>query len=294
MDNDLNKPFLVEKQKNRSPIIKIILVISGAACLILALCVVWFTMNNEPRQVDEDAIYVPAIMPSESYDPNSLSDQYGLITYKGKVYIRSGTKISREEAKSIRGDKLGRTTLGWNSGVGPFGKELTTNIGELDIFTVRGYDRGFRIMIYQEFDGGKIWAEFYECLNGMKVRNGADVFDQMKIIGHVQSAKWEALESWDYDKHEYKKFRPDKNLTRFLKSLRDAKPIKQEVVQEQGVFENGEQKFIYIKLEDGSEVSLRLFKDGNYVYYPVYYVASVGLFYKMDQAAFDSLWNRLV
>jgi len=73
----------------------------------------------------------------------------------------------------------------------------------MDIYSVRGYDKNFRIMSYEKING-TIYAEFYECLNGIIVKTGSDVFDKLKIESNIKTAKYESFESWNNNKQQYK------------------------------------------------------------------------------------------
>ena len=76
----------------------------------------------------------------------------GLVVYQGNIYTQTGTQITPDIA--ARGDKLGRSKSGiteWSSSEDY--TELASTIGEMDIFTVKGYDADFRIMSYMEHDG---------------------------------------------------------------------------------------------------------------------------------------------
>lgn len=48
------------------------------------------------------------------------------------------------------------------------------------------------------------------------------------------------------------------------------------------------QKFLYLKLQDQTEVQLRLFKDGNYVRY-----ANADVFLQVDSAVFETFWEQM-
>ncbi len=225
-----------------------------------------------------------------SVTSNELSDMIGLIVYKGNIYTQSDTQIAPGQASSLLGEKLGRTKGGideWSK-QDNYATEFASTIGEADVYQVKGYDPEFRIMTYTVQDGGQARAEFYENFNGIQVSSGRDVFEKMKVAGNVQAAVWQTYESWNNGSHVYRSLPRMEPLKRFIDSLNDAKPIEQQKLQEElDIFNRVEQKFLLIRLEDRTEMILRLFK-GNYVMYH-----NAHLFFQMDEQSFADLWNTL-
>lgn len=238
------------------------------------------------RTVSEGAVFIPQIkLPEQS---NTAMDMIGLIVYQGRVYTQTDTQINPDSAKQLLGKKIGRTKGNideWSS-QDEYAQELASSIGQMDVYSIKGYDSDFRIMTYEEMNGS-IHAELYECLNGIEVKSGADIFNKLQLVGNVQSATWEEFNSWNNNQQIYKNVQVDTKLDHFLQSLNVAKPIEQEELQKEGIYENMEQKFILIKLKDQTEVRLRLFKDG----YVKYGFAPV--FFKVDNEPFSEMWNSL-
>jgi hypothetical protein len=219
----------------------------------------------------------------------SAADMIGLIVYQGKIYTQSGTKISQENTGKLLGKKLG-TTKGnideWSTQK-DYAVELASTTGIADVYTVKNYDKSFRIMTYARQEGN-IYAEFYDCLNGITVKTGDDVFSKLKIDNNISSARLQKFESWNNNKQEYKELKNLDTLNGFVKELKNTIPYSQESLSDLFMQEgDSNQKFIYINLKDGSEVELRLFKDG-YVYY-----SSSNIFFKMEDKAFQKLWQEL-
>lgn len=219
---------------------------------------------------------------------NEKADMIGLFVYRGRIYAQTGTHIPPEHAKALVGKKVGRTKGNideWSSQE-EYATELASSIGEADVFAVQGYDEKFRLMTYMEQDGS-VWSEFYECLNGITLRSGADIFKKLGIDNHAASASWETHDSWDYDKQAFKPVADGQTLTEFLAALNDAEPVDGEPLRKNGIFETKEQKFILVTLDDHSEVLLRLFKDG-YVMY-----ANTSVFFQVNAAEFQAMWQAL-
>ena len=146
------------------------------------------TGNKGALVVNEDgSVEIPAIqLPKDT----SSASMIGLIVYNGKIYTQTGTEIDPEDAKAIIGDKIGTTkaTIDEWSKQEAYDEEFASTIGVTDVYSVKGYDKDFRIMAYQELDG-KQYAEFYENLNGITINSGEDVFGKLNMVSNVSSAQ---------------------------------------------------------------------------------------------------------
>ncbi|WP_054955485.1 hypothetical protein [Paenibacillus dakarensis] len=271
------------------------------ACLGLVIALTWNHKSqtmvtsvdpglspNVNKIDDPQSVTIPKIeLPKES---NVSADMIGLIVYKGNVYTQTSTSITPEIAKQLRGDQLGRTTSGideWSSASDY--TEMASTIGEMDVFSVKGYDPDFRIMSYLEIDG-QIYAELYEHLNGITITKGEDLIGKLNLKDHVESVKWQDFNSWNNSEMKFKELQADQGLQQFISALYEAKPVAGDKLYEAGIYETApeNQKFLYLKLQDHTEVQLRLFKDGNYVSYGI---ASV--FFQVDSAVFDAFWEQM-
>ncbi len=239
-------------------------------------------------QAGHDPVTIPKIeLPGES---NVKADMIGLVVYQGNIYTQTGTQITPEIAKQLRGDKLGRSKSGiteWSSSDDY--TELASTIGEMDIFSVKGYDADFRIMSYMEHDG-EVYAELYEHLNGITVAKGEDIIGKLNLMGNMNSVKWQDFDSWNMGENKLHELSGDAAVQAFVEALYEAKPVAAEPLFEQGIYETGsdEQKFLYIQLQDGTEVQLRLFKGGQYVRY-----ANAPVFFQLEAEAFTMLWDLM-
>ncbi|WP_419874026.1 hypothetical protein [Candidatus Pristimantibacillus sp. PTI5] len=233
-------------------------------------------------------IEIPSIdLPDQNLEN---ADMIGLVVYQGRIYTQTSTKISPEDAAMLVGDKLGRTigTIDEWSKQDAFATEFASSIGQVDMYTVTGYDPKFRIMSYEQLDNGDVITEFYECLSGIRVYSGKDVFGLLRLDGRIQSAEWESFNSWNYGKEEKQALQSDTAaISDFLAALGEAKPIKQEELQKEGIFDEPEQRFLHLRLTDQSVVTLRLFQNG-YVWY-----STARLFFRVEQKAFELLWQLM-
>jgi len=285
----------IHKKQNRKGIFMPFLSIASIVILVCIgiLGVNFFKKYDKPidntpdtplHSANSAAISIPKLELPNSSSSNAMFDMIGLIVYQGRIYTQTGTKINPGSAENLIEEKLGTT----KDNINEWSKqddyvEFASTIGVQDVYSVKGYDKNFRIMTNGELHN----AQFYECLNGITVKTGADIFNKLKIENNIKTAKYEAYESWNYSKQQYKEMGDLKTLNNFVGELKNTIPYKQESMPK--MFEDSEnQKFIYISLSDGSEVQLRLFKNG-YIYYD-----SVPVFLKMENKVFNELWDELL
>ncbi|QSF43822.1 hypothetical protein [Paenibacillus tianjinensis] len=210
-----------------------------------------------------------------------------LVVYKGNIYTQSATSIEAADAAALRGDRLGRTTGGideW-SGKEEY-TELSSNIGETDIYTVKGYDSGFLIMSYSEIDG-QVFAELYEHTNGITVNSGDDLIGMLNLEGRIASAQWESFDSWNNGLQQYSPLSGSEALDGFLSALLAAKPLAAEPLIAQGIYDSEDRKVIYLELQDKTQVQLVLFGQGLVRY------GDAPVFFEVESGAFQTLWNSM-
>lgn len=245
--------------------------------------------NSENIANSEGGIYIPKIELPKNQDPAVEMDMIGLIVYQSRIFTQTGTRISPDTAEKLIDEKLGTTKGGideWSK-QDDYAVEFASTVGVKDVYSVKGYDKSFRIMALAKENGTVLDAQFYECLNGITVKIGADVFDKLKIENNAKKVRFQNFESWNNGRQEFKELEKTQFLDGFISELKNTIPFKQESLSY--LFKGGDtsQKFIYITLNDGSEVQLRLFK-GGYVYYGYSHI-----FFKMENEFFNLFWNEI-
>ena len=238
--------------------------------------------NQQAHVVNESGdVKIPAIqLPKDT----SNADMIGLIVYKGKIYTETSTEINAVEAKAIISDKLGTTKGGideWSKRIA-YNIEFASTIGKIDVYSVRGYDQDFRIMVYQEQSDNQ-YAAFYENLNGITISSGEDVFGKLNIVGNVSSAQWRAFDDWYNDIDNYKPISDMAGLNTFLKELNKTKPL----LREQNSDPISEYRELTLNLNDGTKVKLTLLNDGS-----IYY-GFTDIYFQMNESVFLEIWNQL-
>lgn len=218
-----------------------------------------------------------------------------LFVYQDKIYIRYSTAIASEDGYTVseadmlnlRGDYLGTTTGGideW-SGDEAYIADFASNIGEAEVYTVKGYDSKYRLMVYTPYEGG-FGCEIYDSFGGLTMDSGDDYFDLLNLKGNVVSYQWETMDSWNNGGIQKTEQQADDALNKFIKALYSSSPVDRSIdtlIDEASV---NSQKFLYLKTEDNLISSIRLLKDG-YVY-----VDEIG-FFQVDQADFNEFYDSL-
>ncbi|WP_434509875.1 hypothetical protein [Desulfitobacterium sp. AusDCA] len=243
-------------------------------------------LSQDPNE-QNTGISIPKVQLPSATEPGAK--MMGLIVYQGRIYVQSSSSQVLNNPAQLVGEKLG-TTKGnlteWST-QSDYAVELASTIEVQDVYAVKGYDKSFRIMTYGKLNG-QTYADFFECLNGITVKSGNDVFDKFKIENNIDSIKYEDFASWDSGKDNYKTLTGLDQFTGFLAALENSVPLEQESLSNLLAQKDlTSQKFLQIKLNDGTKVNLRLFKDG-YVYYN-----GVNIVFKVEDSAFTGLWNEL-
>ncbi|KAB8137487.1 hypothetical protein F9U64_09190 [Gracilibacillus oryzae] len=247
------------------------------------------TANNSNIPVDtgDGGVHIPAIQLPED---NMSADMIGLIVYNENIYTQTRTEIDAQAAKDIIGEKLGTTKAiidEWSEQEA-YNKEFASTIGKADVYTVKGYDKDFRIMTYTEQDG-KIFVDLYENLNGITINIGQDIFGKLNIYGNISSAQYRTFSDWNNSIDDYQPITDMETLNVFVEELNQTKPLPR--IQNSDPISNSrnDEQFreLSINLNDGTTVKLTLLKDG-YIYY-----GFMGAYFKMNEDIFSKLWSIL-
>jgi len=215
-----------------------------------------------------------------------------LIVYKGNVYIYTPIEISSENAKNLLGRKLG-TTKGnideWSTQT-DYSNEFASNIGVTDVYSVNGYDEDFRIMTNITIEDGKSYPEFYECLNGITIKNGEDVLSKLKLQGNIVQVKFKTFNDWNNGTGTFYTINDNDLLNNLLTEINKSTPYLPEDIEDSlGDYRNDDEcKEVFFDLKDGSKnVALTILKSG-YVYY-----GYPRIYLKIDNNFCEELWDKL-
>lgn len=214
-----------------------------------------------------------------------------LIVYKQRIYTLASTVPGSQNAKNLLGEKLGITTSSideWSKQT-DYSTEFASTIGEQEVYEVKGYDKAFRIMTNTKNEDGTSYAQFYECLNGVTIKNGSDVFGKLKLKGNISEAKFRSFSDFNNGVENFSQIKDSALLNNFVIEMDKSTPyLLQNIETEIGDYQNDEEyKEITLTLKDGSKVPLSVLKSG-YVYY-----GSPKVLFKIDDKTFKQLWKEL-
>lgn len=245
-----------------------------------------------------ESLTIPALELPKGSDGIS-ADMIALVVYNGGIY--TGAKVySGAEAEAIEtllGEHLGYATgeITCFSSQEDYAADFSSTIRG-DVYSVKGYSTDFRLCIpqsYQEDDGTTItFIYFLERLNGITITDGADLFgDRLGLMGRVASVEYQTYENWnngDPENYVHSALQgvSSEQFDRFLAALYAA-PFEYVYNRDSHFYDSSkrQQAFLYLHLNDGTVVGLRLFEDGyvGYQHMPWYFV-------KLPGEAFDPIF----
>ncbi len=244
---------------------------------------------------ESKGITIPLVELPKNQNGDVEAKMMGLFVYKGRIYIQGNTTfqmyenylLSEEDVENLKGEYLGKTTgtiTEWST-QDDYAKEFASTIGGAEVYTIKGYDSQYRLMVYTKYEGG-FDAQIYDSFGGLTLNTGADYFSLLNLKGNTVSYDWESFDSWNNGKNERETSTEATGFEDFMNALYASTPIGENTDM---LLENQEydsQKFVYVKTKDKLVTCLRLFKDG-YVY------AQGAGFFQVDPTAFNAFWDAL-
>ncbi|MET3193876.1 hypothetical protein [Bacillus sp. OAE603] len=235
------------------------------------------------KEFDKSGVTIPAIELPKSGETAKMMP---LFVYKGRIYTQSSTKIDPQHVTNLLGEKLGKTKVGLDewSNQDEYAVEFASSIGEVDVYSVKGYQQEFRLMTYDVSSG---YAEVYESLNGVTISSGSEIVEKLHLK-NIEKAKSRTYDDWNNSTEKYTEINDKALLHSFVNALNDSIPyLREDVEAKLGNFQNNEQyKELTISLTDGTNVTLWAVKDG-YISY------GNALYFKIDQKILMNLWNQM-
>lgn len=292
---NLKNNAIKSNEKRRIPMRKP--VIAAAAVLFLAFgaAQLYPRTQEEPTKIvkvtpNYESVAIPKVeLPADS--SGAVGKMMPLIVYNGRIYTGSATSIDPLKAKDMLGDKLG-TTKGnideWSSQT-EYSKELASTIGIEDVYTVKGYDKSFRIMTYTKLEDGSVYPQLFECLNGLTVKSGEDILGKLNLKENATAAKYRGFTEWNNGLESTHPISNTEALNTFLGELNNTAPYLYEKIAVSLDSSNNDEGWreLTIELSDGSKTTLTLFKDG-YIHY-----GTTDVYFKMESTAFQQFWSKM-
>jgi hypothetical protein len=230
-----------------------------------------------------EGVYIPAV---ELPEGDAAACMVPLVVYNGSVYADADSWRG-EEARALdalTGEYLGEAvgTLDPWSGEEAWEQDFAGTVSG-PLYAVEGYDTDFRICLRQEYvdEAGEpgLWIQYLERLNGITLTTGAELFeDRLRLRGRVTEIRWQDWESWYYSTGAPRDaaLAPE-TWDAFLEELDRGEFVKSKSISRE--------TNLYLRLEDGLTVRLRLLA-GGYVSYP----PLRGAFVKMPGEIFDTVY----
>lgn len=240
-------------------------------------------------QIDDvvEGVFVPAIElpdPSDIGTQDMVADMIGLIVYQGHIYTQTENYFGEDAQRieSLVGNHLG-TAKGnieeWSS-QDEYATEFASTISG-EVYAVNGYDDSFRICIRSEVEDENhnrvLWIEFYDCLNGITLTTGRDLFEErLHINERTETVQWQSHKDWDYggenvrnadiDENVWNEFWDTVNDCTFIDTWNPDNQMSDPTSNHESIYDNPNQTHLILTMDDGSIVRIRLF-EGGYVGY---------------------------
>ena len=227
-------------------------------------------------QFIDQGLRIPALSVPEPKEW-AMYDMIGTLVYNGSIYTQTENQymdLEAEQRANLLGDYLGHATMSldeWSS-FEEYDKEFASTY-EGDVYSVKGYDPDFRVCIRyeEEYDGEKhLFLFFLERLNDITINTGYDVFEaRLKVREKFVGYKWESHDDWDNARNIYHDLELDEeDWARFMDMVDTCKFVNtwDPDTKSSSIYRTDNQIHLYIQLDDGLKVHMRLI-EGGYVGY---------------------------
>ena len=224
----------------------------------------------------DQGLKVPAISLPEP-KTWAMCDMIGTLVYNGGIYTQTDNMymdLEAEQKEALLGEYLGHATLSideWSS-FEEYSKEFASTY-EGDVYSVKGYDPDFRVCVRceEEYDGKRHLSLFFlERLNDITLSSGYDLFEaRLKVREKYVSCKWENHDDWDNARNIYHNLVLDDEAWGKFMDMVDTYEFVctwNPDTKSSSIYRTDNQIHLYIQLDDGLEVHMRLI-EGGYVGY---------------------------
>lgn len=238
---------------------------AACLCLVVVGAFIWKQSaapitKNEGITVTKDGVTIP--LPELSLSSNVSADMLAFFIYQGRVYTQYEWV---NDSGVIAGERLGTATGlidEWTPKDGYV--ELAGSVSG-DFYTVNGFDPSF--MLCMKYDDGQIST--YICNRGITLKYGSELYeDRLHLSENYVAAEYESRESWYYSRGEVYALDADGTeiLNGFISKLNSAEFIPSSNIPldegESSIYDDKEIYHLYLKMQNGMTVELRLFEGG--------------------------------
>ncbi len=248
------------------------------------------TMNFSSDQVDENNHYN---LPKNKLATSDMVEQ---IIYQGRVYLSAGLSLeSGVDVESLLGQKIGRVsaqltegdTAKWQRNTQGT-SQIIGNIGESDLYAVRGYNPSFLLAQYATKHGSPSF-HFYQSTDLLADQKGVAMLSALNLEQTLQTLRRLDRTAADLDVKDHV-------VQTFLQALRDASPATETRTMLRARWNvtdirKREQDIMYLgmQLSDGMLVHVYLYREG---YLEFGGLSNRSLIYKLDELSFAKLWEH--
>ena len=262
--------------------------------------------DTDPAAISDPAesggVFIPGIvLPKSSH--GTANSMKALVVYHGGIYTDAESYFGEDAEKidALVGEHLGFATGSIDEWSDPdeYEKEFAGTVAG-DIYSVSGYDTEFRVCLRQETEDENgepvLWIMFLDRLNGIRLSDGGDLFeDRLNIRNRVEKIRWQSHDDWNWNKGGFRDATLEDSLwDDFLdavdsgefvntwdpnRNFYDSKP-------NSSIYDTPNQAHLYLDMEDGTTVQLRLIEGGYVGYAPLGWY-----FVKVPGELFDSVYD---
>lgn len=218
----------------------------------------------------------------------------GMLEFEGKTYREDNDNYSYNILK-LKGEKLGTTKISFQKGYKgkesfkdepfhPNNKDLELYPDGYEIYSVKGYNPEYRIMVSGNSNGDK-WGSIYNCFTEKKIATGEDVFSNIYLKGNIKSARWKTIESWRNKLEVYKNIELSTTFEDFIDALYISKPLPNDSLSNSDFDKS---KILYLTMKNQIVEQIWLFPDSKFVKYQ-----SENSYFKVEDRKFDAFYKTL-
>lgn len=231
-----------------------------AACI--ALIIGMAAIGIYRIKAETESVYIPKIEISDSAD-GTHGDMFGIVIYDGRVYTQA-EYIDYQENPSVKnlvGEYLGTAVESICSDCAnltalkleTMSENLAANVSG-DVYSVKGYDKAFRICIPKMYESCGFMA-FFECLNDISFSRGSEIFgDRLHL-----NENFDCLNIIDVNTGKKSLAELDRAAVNdFIVGLYSAKAVEP--------LNSDEYRLFSFAMTDGTSVQIRLYRGGYAAY----------------------------
>ena len=264
--------------KKRRPVWMKWVAAAACLCIVIVSCAGMNSLYKNKKQANA-GISIPAVEIPNTAD-NAETDMTGLVVYNGNVYTQAES-YSGSDALAINhltGKYLGYATgsIDEFSTDEDYENEFASTL-EGKVFEVKGYDTDFRICIRNEIEdeNGKkqLSIEYLDHLNGIKIKNGSELFEQrLHLSNRIAAVKWQSHEDWDNARGNLQNAQIGNKLwTEFIDQINKGEFVDTWNPEntDKSIYDARKQSHLVLTMDDGTVVRLRLLEGGYVGYEPL-------------------------